>query len=291
MGVSAEPAFPPEILEELIDRLHSTTALLSFGLVCRRALIKTRHILFSNLEFTKNEDFEQFLELVDTPWTSFTFAVKEIHLTDLFHPRDHEYRDQMDSTRIASNLCNVKSLSIFVHRLWRSGWKVIPRSVLDVIFQLKIHDLQLDTLGMSTAKDMVMLFRRLPSIKTLAFRRLRYSDVKDSDLSHHLSIFRRPLRFRILDNKSLAFFKDVLDPSVNPDLDVTVHTFHIRDPGLPTCRAFNPLTWRFLQRVGHSIERLLITFEEPYVPFLLGKLSFSQIYAIRTNKLQPQTKQ
>jgi len=99
----------------------------------------------------------------DAPWTSFTLAVKEIHLTDLFHPRDHEYRDQMDSTRIASNLCNIKSLSIFVHRLWMSGWKAIPRSVLDVIFQLKIHDLQLDSLGMSTAKDMVMLFRRLPS--------------------------------------------------------------------------------------------------------------------------------
>lgn len=118
-----------------------TTALLSFGLVCGRALIKTRHILFSNLEFTKNEDFEQFLKLVDAPWTSFTLAIKEIHLTDLFHPHDHDYRDQIDSTRIASNLCNVKSLSIFAHRLWISGWKVIPRSVLDVIFQLKIHDL------------------------------------------------------------------------------------------------------------------------------------------------------
>ncbi|KAF8349079.1 hypothetical protein F5887DRAFT_914776 [Amanita rubescens] len=210
MHVSAEPVFPPEILEELIDRLHSTTALLSFGLVCRRALIKTRHILFSNLEFTKNEDFEQFLKLVDAPWTSFTLAIKEIHLTDLFHPHDHEYRDQIDSTRIASNLCNVKSLSIFAHRLWISGWKVIPRSVLDVIFQLKIHDLHLDTL-------------------------------------------------------------DVLDPSVNPDLDVTVHTFHIRDPGLPTFGAFNPLTWRFLQHVGHSIEQLLITFQEPLLPSLLVK--------------------
>ena len=281
--------FPPEILEELIDRLHSTTALLSFGLICRRALIKTRHILFSNLEFTKNEDFGQFLELVDVPWTSFTLAAKEIHLTDLFHPLDHEYRDQMDSTRIASNLCNVKSLSIFVHRLWISGWKVIPCSVLDVIFQLKIHDLQLDSLGMSTAKDMVMLFRRLPSIKTLAFQRLRYNDVKDSDLSHHLTIFCRPLRFRMLDNHSLAFLKDVLDPSVNPDLEVTVHTFHIRDPDLPTCGACNPLTWRFLQHVGHSIERLLITFQEPLVPSMLGKLTFSQIYAISTNK--PQMKQ
>ncbi len=286
MRVSAEPMFPPEILEELIDRLHSTTALLSFGLVCRRALIKTRHILFSNLEFAKNRDFDQFLELVDAPWTSFTLAVREIHLSDLFHP-DHEYRDQIDSTKIASNPCNVKSLSIFGHRLWISGWEIIPRSVLEVIFQLKIHDLQLDSLGMSTAKDMVMLFSRLSSIKTLAFQRLRYRDVEDSDLSHHLSIFRRPLHFRILDNRSLAFLKDVLDPSVNPDLDVTVHTFHIRDPDLPTCGACNPLTWRFLQHIGHGIEKLLITFQEPDVPCPAGKLSFAQIYAIRTSKLQP----
>ena len=268
-----------------------TTALLSFGLVCGRALIKTRHILFSNLEFTKNEDFEQFLKLVDAPWTSFTLAIKEIHLADLFHPHDHDYRDQIDSTRIASNLCNVKSLSIFAHRLWISGWKVIPRSVLDVIFQLKIHDLHLDTLGMSMAKDMVMLFRRLPaSIKTLAFQRLRYDDVKDSDLSHHLSIFRRPLHFRMLNNHSLAFLKDVLDPSVNPDLDVTVHTFHIRDPGLPTCGAFNPLTWQFLQHVGHNIEQLLITFQEPLLPSLLGKLSLTQIIK-SSKKLQPQMNQ
>ncbi|KAF8348902.1 hypothetical protein F5887DRAFT_1071049 [Amanita rubescens] len=265
-------AFPPEILEELIDRLHSTTALLSFGLVCRRALIKTRHILFSNLEFTKNEDFEQFLELVDAPWTSITLAVKEICLTDLFHPHHHEYRCQIGSTRIASNLANVKSLCIFVHRLWPiGGWKVIPRSILDVIFQLKIHDLQLDTLGMSTAQDMVMLFRRLPSIKTLAFQRLRYDDVKYSDLSDHLSIFRRPLHFRMLDNDSLAFLKDVLDPSINPDLNVTVHTFHLRAPDLPTYGACNPLTWRFLQHVGHSIERLLITFQEPFIPLLLDE--------------------
>jgi hypothetical protein len=136
-----------------------------------------------------------------------------------------------------------------------------------------------------------MLFRRLPSIKTLAFRRLRYYGVKDSDFSHHLSIFRRPLHFRMLDNHSLAFLKHVLDPSVNPDLDVTVHTFHIRDPDFPTGGACNPLTWRFLQHIGHDIERLLITFHEPYAPWLLGKLSFAQIYAIRTSKLQPQMNQ
>jgi hypothetical protein len=272
MRVSAEPTFPPEILEELFDKLHSTTALLSFGLVCRRALIKTRHILFSNLEFTKNKDFDQFLELVDVPWTSFTLAVKEIHLSDLFYPdHDHKYRDQIDSTRIASNLCNVKSLSIFVHRLCIYKWDIIPRSVLDVILKLKIHDLQLDGLGESTAKDMVMLFHRLPSIKTLAFRRLQYVQ---SDLSQHLSIFRRPLHFRMLDNHSLAFLKDVLDPSVNPDLDVTVHTFHIRDPSPPDYEACNPLTWRFLQHIGHAIERLLITFQDPHIPFELGKLSF-----------------
>lgn len=89
----------------------------------------------------------------------------------------------------------------------------------------------------------------------------------------------------MLDNRSLAFLKDVLDPSVNTHLDVTVHTIHIRDPDFPT--GGNPLTRRFLQHIGHGIERLLITFQEPYALGLIGKLSFAQAYAIRSSKLQP----
>ncbi|KAF8341788.1 hypothetical protein F5887DRAFT_1218229 [Amanita rubescens] len=253
--------FPPELLDELIDQLDETSTLLSCGLVSKRALVRTRHRLISTLEFRSDKDFEQFLNLAGAPWTSFTSAVEEIHLQDLFC-RNYDYGNERDPKTIASNLCNVKTLSIFIHSLWKYGWKQVPRFVLDVIFELKIHDLQLDGVGMTKAEDVVALFRRLsPTLKTLAFRRLRFKEIEHSGFSRHLSIFRRPLHFRILDNISLAFFKHVLDPLVNPGLDVTIHTFHIRDP---VARAADPLTWRFLQHIGHSVEQLLITFIKPY---------------------------
>ena len=273
MLVSRVPVlFPPEILDEIIDLLDETSTLLSFGLVCRQTLVKSRFCLFSTLEFTKNKSFDQFLHLAGAPWTSFTSAVEEIHLLDLFHYR-YPYRDDIDPTQVASNLRNVKSLSILSHSTWKIGWRLVPLPVLDVIFQLNIHDLQLDGIGMWKTEDIVMLFSRLPpSVNTLALRKLRSH--KMLDLSRHLSIFRRPFRFRMFDNVSLALFKDVLDPLVNPALDVSVQAFHIRPPVLPAAEACNPLTWRFLHHIGHCIEQLLITFDKPNTFALLGKHTF-----------------
>ena len=272
MLASGDPIFfPPEIIDEIIDRLDETSTLLSFSLVCRRALVKSRRYLFSAIEFTENESFDRFLHLAGAPWTSFTSAVEEIHLQDLFHP-NYQYRNKRDPTQVASNLSNVKSLSILLHSIWKPGWSVVPRPILDIIFKLNIHDLQLDGVGMWDMEDIVMLFSRLPpSVKALSFRNLRFHQMPD--LSRHSS-FLRPFRFRMLDNISLALFKYILDPSVNPDLDVAVQAFHIRPPVFPTLEACNPLTWRFLNHVGHSIERLLITFHKPYTFATFGKHIF-----------------
>ncbi|KAF8335217.1 hypothetical protein F5887DRAFT_989499 [Amanita rubescens] len=238
MHAASDTTFPPELLDELIDQLDGTSALLSYGLISRRALVKTRRRLFSTLEFVLDEDFDRFLDLAGAPWTSFTSAVKEIHFQDLFH-RNYAYRNEGDPKTVASNLCNVKTLSIFVHLRWKHGWTQVPRSVLDVIFGLKIQNLQLDRVGM--AEDVVTLFSRLsPTLKAVSFQGLRFGGLGTSDFSHHLSVFRRPLHFRILDNVSLAFFTDVLDPLTIPGLDVTVQAFHIRDPSSP---ADNSLTW------------------------------------------------
>ena len=73
--------FPPEILDQADDKLM----LLSFG----RALVKSRRRLFSSLEFTDHENFAYLLHLAGKPWTSFTLAVTEIHLQDVFH---HSFR-------------------------------------------------------------------------------------------------------------------------------------------------------------------------------------------------------
>ena len=274
MDTASDSTFPPELLGELIDQLDETSTLLSFGLVSKRALFKTRRRLLSTLEFTSDRDFDRFLDLAGAPWTSFTSTVQEIHLQDLFC-ENYDYGNKRDPKTVASNLCNVKTLSILVHPLFKRGWRQVPRSVLDVILELKIHDLQLEGVGMMKAEDMVKLFNRLsPALRTLVLRRLRFKEIEHSDFSRHLSIFRRPLHFRILDNLSVAFFKDVLDPLYNPGLDVTVHTFHIRDPFYPAAEAYNPLTWRFLKHIGRSVEQLLITFTEPYSFASLGKLPF-----------------
>jgi hypothetical protein len=276
MHAASDFTFPPELLDEFIDQIDETSTLLSCGLVSKRALVKSRRRLFSTLEFRSDEDFDRFLDLAGAPWTSFTSAVEEVHLQDLFGPKyDYGNFNERDPKTVASNLCNVTTLSIFVH-VWKYGYTKVPRFVLDVIFELKIHDLQLDGVHMTKKEDMAILFGRLsPNLKTLAFRRLRFHEIEDSDLLRHLSIFRRSIHFKILDNVSLAFFKDVLDPLANPGLDVTVHAFHIRDPIDPAAEASNSLTWRFLEHIGHSVEQLLITCIEPYTfATPLSKLPF-----------------
>ncbi|KAF8804255.1 hypothetical protein BYT27DRAFT_6702988 [Phlegmacium glaucopus] len=255
--------FPPEIFDEIIDHIDDKPTLLSFGLICGRALVKSRRRLFSSLEFTDHENFDWFLHLTGRPWTSFTLAVTEIHLQDVFH-HNFRYRYKWKPIQVASNLRNVRSLSISTHKVWKPGWQVVPRSVLDVIFQLNLHNLQIDAVGRWRTEDIVMLFSRLPSsVKTLAFRNLRFCGMPD--LSRHLDTFRRPFRFRIIDNISLALLRDVLDPSSNLDLDVAVQAFHIQTPNIPLALADNLLTSRFLHHIGHHLEQLLITFGGPYL--------------------------
>ncbi|KAF8341958.1 hypothetical protein F5887DRAFT_975864 [Amanita rubescens] len=136
------------------------------------------------------------------------------------------------------------------------GWKVVPQPVLEVIFQLNLHDLQLDAVGYWLKGETEMFFSRLPpSIKTFAFRKLRFGSFKP-DLSHHLSLFPRSFQFRMLDNFSLVLLGDVLDPSINPGVNVTVQAFHIRpyDDDVP-------LTQRFLHHIGHCVEQLLVSFD------------------------------
>ena len=249
--------FPPEILDEIIDHLDDESTLLSFGLVCRRALVKSRRRLFSSLQFTNHKTFDKFLHHASAPWTSFTLAVKEIHLQDVFH-RNFRYCKKWDPTQVASNLCNVKSLSISAHKMSKIGWKVVPQPVLEVIFQLNLHDLQLDAVGYWLKGETEMFFSQLPpSIKTFAFRKLRYRFLDSRpDLSHHLSIFPHSFQFRMLDNFSLVLLGDVLDPSINPGVKVTVQAFHIRpyDDDVP-------LTRRFLHHIGHCVEQLLVSID------------------------------
>lgn len=252
--------FPPEIVDEVICQLDDTPTLLSCGLVSRRILVTTRHRLFFSLEFVGHKRFDNFLYLAGAPWTTFTLAVKEIHIQDAFR-LELTYCSDINPTQIASNLCNVKSLSISSHSPWHAKWKIVPRYILDVIFQLNIQDLQLDGVGRWNADDVMGFFGRLPpSLKTLALRQLRYSEIPD--LLPHSSIFRRPFRFKAFDSTSLMVLKDVFDPLTNPHLDVVVQTFHIQAPDPSIAKSSNLLTRRFLHHIGQGVEQLLISFQK-----------------------------
>ena len=243
------PKLPPDIVDEVISQLDDTPTLLSCGLVSRQILVTSRHRLFFSLGVVGQESFDRFLYLAGAPWTSFTLAVEEIHLQNAFGP-ELVYRSDINPTRIASNLCNVKSLSISSHSTWRPEWRIIPSHILDGV-------------GRWNADDIVRIFGRLlSSVKMLALRRLRYREIP------HPSIFRRPFRFRALDSTSLMLLKDVLDPLTNPDLAVAVQTFHIQapdrtdrtDPSI--AKNSNLLTQRFLHHIGQGVERLLISFQK-----------------------------
>ncbi|KAF8346261.1 hypothetical protein F5887DRAFT_961002 [Amanita rubescens] len=163
--------------------------------------------------------------------------------------------------QVASNLCNVKSLSISAHEMSKIGWKVVPPPVLEVIFHLNLQDLQLDGVGYWLRGETKMFFSRLPpSIKTFAFRKLKFKYLEKPNLSRHLSIFPRSFQFRMLDNISLALLGDVLDPSINPGVNIMVQTFYIRPYDEHV-----PLTRRFLHHMGHCIEQLFIFFNEYFL--------------------------
>ena len=139
----------------------------------------------------------------------------------------------------------------------------IPRSFLNVIFSLNIHDLQLDGIHMSQT-DEAFFSHVPPSVKTFTFLRLGlpYSTLNLS--AHHLSIFPRHFHFRRLDSISLAHFQSALDPLTNPGIDVTVESFRILFY-VTESDAFYQLTRRFLHHASPSLEQLWISFHTNFL--------------------------
>lgn len=253
--------FPPEVFEEIIDQIHETSALLRFSLVCRRALLKCRRRLFSCVEIGKTDSNykrpDRFLYLVSAKWTSLTPVVKEIHLRDLGHRNDYSYKGIKNPKLIASNLCNVKTLSLSSSIGYRVT-EIFPRPILNSIFSLNINDLRLDNVRMPQTDEVVAFFSQVPpSVKTFTFLRLGFWWNSTPNLSRHLSIFPRRFHFRRLDNTSLALLQPILDPLANPGFDVTVQSFRIRSQ-VPDI--FYQLTRGFLHHVGPSVEQLWIKF-------------------------------
>jgi hypothetical protein len=261
--------FPPEVFEEIIDQIHETSALLRISLICRRALVKCRRRLFSSIEIGKTgttyKGLDRFLYLISAKWTSLTPVVKEIHLRDLGHHNDYSYKGIKNPKLVASNLCNVKALSLSSSSGFLGLKEILPRPILNAIFSLNIYDLQLDNIGMFKTDDVVAFFSQVPpSVKIFTFLRLGFGWSSTPNLSRHLSIFPRLFHFRRLDNTSLALLQPILDPLTHPVLDITVQSFRIRSH-VPD--AFYQLTRRFLHHAGPSIEQLWVKFYTKYRGF------------------------
>lgn len=156
--------------------------------------------------------------------------------------------------------------------LWLTSiaWPCIPPHIRDFFFQLNIADLQLDYVEFAP-NDFIELFSRLqPSVETLTLYNIRLDEIPD--LSQQSSIFHRRFRFKTLDSHSLVLLKDVWDPSVTKDFDITVQSFHLRLFSFTWKDRESHLSFisRFLQRFGQSVHRLFINFSGPYLN--LGKL-------------------
>ena len=259
---------PPELLDHIIDHLRDDRITLwTCGLVSKQTLARSRTHLFSNLEFDDDDShFDAFLTLLDTPWTSFTSAVKSLHIKDSFHQTGlYEYRHNKNIPRIVSNLPNLKALW-----LTSISWAYIPLHIRDFFFKLNIADFQLDSVLFSLNYDLVNLFCRLqPSLHSLSMYNLHFGQTHD--LSLDLSTFQRPFHFKTFDSISLIPFKDVWDPATTKDPDITVESFHLRLNSLSSVerKLYAPFISRFLHHIGPSLRRLIINISCPF--FSSGK--------------------
>ncbi|KAF8804061.1 hypothetical protein BYT27DRAFT_7340372 [Phlegmacium glaucopus] len=281
---------PPELLDRIIDHLHNDRlTLLALGLTSTQTLIRSRLHLFANLEFNHGDkQFDAFLALLDSPWTSFTYAVESLNIKGIFNRLagdNYKYHPTRNIPRITANLQNLKTL-----RLTSISWPYIPRHVRDLFFQLDITNLHLDSVEftMYQQNDVLELFMRLqPSIKSITLYNLQFNDDDIPDLSRDASIFRRQIHLETLDTTSLLLLKDVWDPQGTNDLDVTVESFHLRLPQMSRLNreAYTPFISRFLQRVGPSLHHLFIKLSDPYFDShaltYYGSVDFSRCVNVR----------
>ncbi len=78
--VSPFSGTPQELLDHIIYFLHDDRqTLIVLSLVSKQTMLRSRHHLFSDLEFT-NEDrrSNKFFALLDVPWTTFTHVFQSL---------------------------------------------------------------------------------------------------------------------------------------------------------------------------------------------------------------------
>jgi hypothetical protein len=253
---AACPRLPAELIHHVIDELDST-ALFVTSLVCTGAMIRSRQILFSILTFDKNDRrFDALLNLLEhSRWTTFS-AVKSIRITDLFRPRWHDYRIRGNVNHMAAHLPNLKSVWLSSTQVWQISWTSIPAHVRQLITNLNLHDLQIDSL-LFHRKEWAELFTCVGKAVTMTLYNLEFPTTDDH--TYLWTMLGQSLRFNSLDTSSVLPSAAVWDLSIANGLQIAVNTFHLRPLQLPPWDRDYYLSFasqKFLRHAGPSIRCL-----------------------------------
>ncbi|KAM6496160.1 hypothetical protein JOM56_008866 [Amanita muscaria] len=254
---------PPEIIDDIINYLHDDKkTLLLLGCVSKRALARCRRYLFRTIQFIDDDErFHAFLSLVNSRWTSFTSAVESIHLRGLFE-RDYQWHSIGRISIISANLCNVKTLCISSTPCRRTSWSLIPADLLKVLVQMKLHDVQLDSVLMSdnlTIKDISAALP--PSVKSFSLYNLRFWKFQ---FPNNVASALRRIEFTLLDTSSLMLFQEALDMMLSNKLDILVHTFYLRLFADSVQHDNVVRKAKFFKHIGPSVRHLFVDLAGAY---------------------------
>lgn len=264
-GTTSTVRIPPELLDKVVDYLHDDRqALLALSLVSKKTtLTRSRGHLFSTIVFTTDSQFDNFLLLLDRPWTSFTFSVQTLHLKDLFHTtRNYRYRSLSSQSieRVISHLSNVEGVW-----LTSISWRVIPSHIRDILFHcLQITDLQLDRVEFYGDEEPCEFFSILAPKPngSISFYDILSDDAME--FSPTPSIFQQPLHIKSLDTNALVRFLG--GNLLNSCPRLTVDSLHLRLPSLTSMERNNHIRFisNFIQHVGPSLQRLFVELSLPF---------------------------
>ncbi|KAM6492236.1 hypothetical protein JOM56_011960 [Amanita muscaria] len=256
---------PNEIVEHIVDLVRDDKQiLLSLGGVSNHLLSRTRHILFSTLQVSDGKKFDEFLEIMDVPWSSFTSAVQRIRVEGVFDKWGHSYKTGRNLSRIADNLRKATVLQLKPIGSWVLAWHYIDPTVLSFMSHLHVKHFELSSTGFIMPHHIGYLFKWIPpSMESFAFYDLKGEAAPV--IGDGSTTFTRPLHFTVLDHRSLKLWLHIWGSLSTPP-DMSVETLHIRPyMGRDIERRaaddeenLIPLISKFLHHVGSSIQSLFV---------------------------------
>ena len=140
---------------------------------------------------------------------------------------------------------------------------------------------------MDDTTDFVNFFVKLqPSVRSISLYDLQLDDDKFLDLSVNLTVLRHPINVEKLDTNYPLLLKDVWDPLLCSELDITVDSFNLylrlANVSREGRETYSLIFSKFLKHVGPSIYHLFIKLTEGYCGY--GKKAlYLSVHAVVTH--------